>query len=180
MITTILQYSTMDIRFLETNIYQLSKFSDEIIIPICDHFFNGEPENKQLLEETYKITSKYPKCSVYLFEWNGINDNPGYYHNLSRYLGTNVANSEWLLFLDADEIIEDNFNKWFKTIKNTNNTYWLTCYWYFREAIYRSTSYEGCGLLIKKENCNWNINVRQERQQFFLLPNFIDGNINPI
>jgi hypothetical protein len=180
MLSTILQYSTLDIRFLETNIKQCSKFSEEIIIPICDHFFNGEPENEKLLNESFKIASKYPKCSIYIFEWQGHKENAGYYHNLSRYLGTSVSKNEWLLFLDSDEIVDDNFYEWFNSIKDTNNTYWLTCYWYFREPIYRSTSYESCGLLIKKENCKWNINIREERQQFHSLTNFINGDKNLI
>ena len=50
-ISSILQYSTIDFRFLEANLKQLSKFSDEIIIPICDHFFNGDFENMELTDE---------------------------------------------------------------------------------------------------------------------------------
>ena len=81
MITTILQYSTIDYRFLKTNLAQLSKFSDEIIIPICDHFFNGDTENQELLEKTFELIKQTPKCTGYLFEWQGPSENPNYYHN---------------------------------------------------------------------------------------------------
>jgi hypothetical protein len=175
MISTILQYSTLDFRFLEINLNQLSKFSDEIIIPICDHFFDGEPENQELLEKTFEITRQTPKCDAYLFKWDGLKSNTGYYHNLSRALGTSVANGDWLLFVDTDEIVSNDFNKWFETIKHTDYSFWLTCYWYFREPIYQSTKTESAGLLIKKEKCNWNINIREERQQLFNTPNFISG-----
>lgn len=104
-ISSILQYSTIDFIFLEANLKQLSKFSDEIIIPICDHFFNGDSENMELLEESYKIISKYPKCSTYMFNWEGHNLNTGYYHNLSRALGTSVAKNEWLLFVDVTKLL---------------------------------------------------------------------------
>lgn len=167
MVSSILQYSTIDFRFLEANLMQLSKFSDEIIIPICDHFFNGEPEDQALLNESFTIMSKYPKCSVYIFQWEGQKDNTAYYHNLSRAMGTAVAKNEWLLFVDADEIVDDEFGEWFDTVKSTDQMYWLTCYWYFREPTYRATKTESAGLLIKKQYCNWNLNLREERQQLF-------------
>jgi hypothetical protein len=178
-ISSILQYSTIDFIFLEANLKQLSKFSDEIIIPICDHFFNGDSENMELLEESYKIISKYPKCSTYMFNWEGHNLNTGYYHNLSRALGTSVAKNEWLLFVDADEIVDDGFKEWFKKIEHTNNMYWLTCYWYFREPIYQSKKTESAGLLIKKQFCNWNLDLRDERQQLFN-NTLINGDYIPI
>lgn len=181
MLSTILQYSTLDIRFLETNLKQVSKFSDEIIIPICDRLFNGDKENEVLLNKTFQIVSKFDKCSAYIFDWQGIKQNTGYYHNLSRHLGTTVANGDWLFFLDADEIVDDGFSEWFNEVKDTNNSYWLTCYWYFREPIYQATRTESAGLLIKKNYCHWNIDIREERQQLFnRVPNFINGDSVPI
>ena len=34
--------------------------------------------------------------------------------------------------------------------------------------------------MIKRDKCNWNINVRDERQQFHVGPNFIHGGYNHI
>jgi hypothetical protein len=175
MISTIIQYSTIDFKFLEANLKQVAKFSDEIIVPICDHFFNGTPENEDLLQKSYEIINNTPKCTGYIFEWSGVNTNTGYYHNVSRALGTSVATNDWLLFIDADEIIDDNFSDWFNTVKHTTNQYWLTCHWYFREPIYRATTNESAGLLIRKEKCEWNVNIRSERQQLLGLPNTVNG-----
>lgn len=180
MISTILQYSTIDFRFLKANLDQVTKFSDEVIIPICDHFFNGEPENEDLLNASFEICKQYDNVHVYMFSWEGENTNSGYYHNLSRSLGTNVAKNEWLLFVDADEIISDRFDKWFDTIKHTDYSFWLTCYWYFREPIYQATKVEAAGLLIKKSKCQWNVNVLAERQQLFGTVDLIDGFRTPI
>ena len=181
MITSILQYSTIDYRFLKVNLEQLSKFSDEIIVPICDHFFNGEPENQELLDKSFELMLQTPKCTPYLFKWHGVNSNPGYYHNVSRALGTSVSTGDWLFFVDADEIVDDNFKDWFETkAQHTDLTYWITCYWYFREPIYQSKSYEGCGLLIRRDKCNWEVNMRDERQQFHKGDNFVHGGYNHI
>ena len=167
MLTTVLHYSTIDFRFLQTNLEQSSKFSDEIIIPICTKFFNGGNENSKLLERSIEIINQYPKCKVFTFEWDAKYKNTTrYYHNLSRALGTEKASNEWILFLDCDEIVEDEFGEWFQSIKNTDNSYWLTAYWYFREPIYQATKTEAAGLLIKKKYCNWNL-YGMERQQLF-------------
>jgi hypothetical protein len=180
MISTILQYSTIDLRFLEINLKQLSKFSDEIIIPICTHLFNGEPEDVEKLDQSFNIISKFPKTTYFMFDWEGDLLSPRYYHNLSRKLGTDRAKNEWLLFVDADEILSDEFGDWFNSIKDTNNAYWLTCYWYFREAIYRATRTEGAGMLIKKKYCTWNVYSHQERQQLInTTPNFHNGEGGP-
>lgn len=179
MIDVVLQYSTLDYRFLKVNLEQLSKFADTIIIPVCSRLFNGEPENKELLAKSYEIISNYSKCSVYEFEWEGPKENPAYYHNLSRAIGTSVSTAEWILFLDADEIVEDSFQEWFETVKDTTNSYWLTCYWYFREPIYQATRQESAGLLIRRSQCTWNLEVRAERQQLIGM-NTVNGDIYKI
>lgn len=178
-ISSILHYSTIDIRFLEINLQQLSKFSKEIIIPICTHLFEGSRENEKLLQKSYEIISKYPKAKYILFDWEGVKQNPAYYHTLSRQIGTNMATSDWILFVDADEIVDDVFIDWFKTVKHTTRKYWLTCFWYFREPTIRATTNEGCGLLIRREQCNWNLNLREERQQLFV-GDFHHGGYDPI
>jgi hypothetical protein len=157
----------MDFKFLKANLVQLTKFSDEIIIPICDHFFNGTPENNELLEKTFELIRKTTNCTGYLFEWEGVKPNTGYYHNLSRAIGTELSTNDWLLFVDTDEIVDDGFGDWFHSIKHTDNSYWLTCYWYFREPIYQATKAESAGLLIRKKDCHWNLDLREERQQLF-------------
>jgi len=167
MISTILQYSTNEFNFLEPNLQQCSKFSDEIIIPICNHFFNGEPENVFLLQKTKDIVNKYNKAHIIFYDWTGYKEHNCYYHNLSRKIGTDNAKNEWLLFLDADEIPSDEFNDWFKTVSHLDQAWWFSCYWYFREPIYQAICNEGAGLLISKKYCDWDLYHKLERAQLF-------------
>jgi hypothetical protein len=181
MITAILQYSTIDYRFLKCNLDQLSKFCDEIIVPICTHFFNGQPEDETKLQQSKDIINSYTNTQVLMFDWDDPNKSPRYYHNLSRKLGTDIAKNDWLLFVDTDEILSDEFMPWFDTIKNTNNSYWFTCHWYFRSATNQATRVEGAGLLTKKQYCNWILDSEHERQQLFhRLPNFTNGHDYPV
>jgi hypothetical protein len=167
MISTIMLYSTNEFRFLEANLKQLSKFSDEIIITICSHFFSGDPENEELLKTSLDIISKYNKCIVKIFEWENLDKKPRYYHNLSRKIGTSIAKNEWLFFVDADEIPDNNFKDWFDTVKHTENAYVLTCSWYFRQPIYRAKSNETNGLVVLKKDCNWDLDSNLEREQIY-------------
>lgn len=160
-------YSTNEFRFLEANLKQLSKISDEIIITICSHFFSGEDENKDLMEASLRIISNYNKCIVKTFEWQDLNKKPRYYNNLSRKIGTDIAKNKWLFFVDADEIVDDNFKDWFETIKNADNAYLFTCSWYFREPIYKAKFYESNGFLVRKKDCNWDVDSDLEREQLY-------------
>lgn len=153
--------------FLEANLKQTSKFSDEIIIPICDHFFDGKKEDKDLLERSLEIIAKFPLAKVHIFEYQGEKQNVSYYHNLSRKIGTDLSKNEHILFLDIDEIMEDEFYDWYESFKDENASWIFTCYWYFREPIYRAVQTEAAGLLINKKDCIWNLNERKERQQLY-------------
>lgn len=176
MISAILQYSTIDYRFLKCNLDQLSKFCDEIIVPICTHLFNGQPEDSDKFQQSIDIINAYPNTRIEIFEWSHPDKPPRYYHNLSRKLGTDIAKNEWVLFIDADEILSDEFIMWFDTIKYSNNSYWFTSYWYFRSAENQAIQLEGAGLLTKKQYCQWELDSDQERQQLFnKIPNFING-----
>jgi len=174
MLSIVLQFTSTDYKFLKANLDQCSKFSNDIIVTVCDRFFSGEPEDKLILLEMFKIISSYKNAKLHFFPWEGPMDNPNYYHNYSRKLGTFIAKNRWILFLDADEILDDDFGSFFEKIKyDTSKSYCLTCYWYFKQPVFRAKALEGCGLLITKEKLNWNLETNAERQQFFGIENFV-------
>ena len=53
-IATVINYCTTDYRFLKFCIDEAKKFSHQIVIPVCSHFFNGESENRALLNLSYQ------------------------------------------------------------------------------------------------------------------------------
>lgn len=168
MISTALQYNTNDLRFLKANLTQVSKFSDEIIVTICDHFYSGDPENKELLEESKEIIAQFSKCKLEIIKWEGFNQSPVYYHNLSRKTALDLAKNDWILFIDSDEIIDDNFKDWFEANKESKNCFNFTCNWYFREPIYQATKTESAAVLIRRGDCaNWDLNHKLELKQFY-------------
>jgi hypothetical protein len=125
-IATVIHYCTNDFRFLRKIVDEANKFSKFIIIPVCDHFFNGVPENRALLNRTYQ---KFPECQFIEFEYHPKRIyNPFlidcsseerewgfFWHSTSRYTGTLFMSEpvDYLLFLDSDEVIDGaRFLKW--------------------------------------------------------------------
>ena len=168
MISTVLQYNSNDLKFLKINLLQCDKFSDEIVVTICDHFYNGEKENDDLLSKSIDIINSFDKCKILNIRWEGATEIPTYYNNLSRKTGLDSAKNDWVLFLDSDEIVDDNFKEWFQHNSCKDLCFNFTCNWYFREPFYKATQTESAGVLIQKKDCkDWDLNSPLELKQFY-------------
>lgn len=184
-ISVIIQYNTNELAFLEANLIQCTKLSEEIIVVMCSHLFNGENEDDKLIEKTKHIINKYSNVKLLNFPFDKINmQTPTYWHNLSRFLGFHFASNDWVLFLDADEIPSTEFKEWFEENKYGDMAYDFTCYWYFREATYQASTLESAGFLVRKKHCvDWNLHDKLERKQFYQKlydkGKLVHGNINP-
>ena len=111
-LSTIVNFCSNESRFIQATLEQALLFSRQVIVPVCDHFFDGTPENRPLLEEIYKA---FPQCLFieypYLPEkihkkiWKKI-DPAHFWHSLSRWIGFSALSEEveTVLFLDADEV----------------------------------------------------------------------------
>ncbi len=151
-LTTIINYCTNDYRFLNTCIEESLLFSDQILVPVCDHFFNGERENGKLLYQSYienpevtfieyvydpkKIYSPYVTISPKDPNWGH------FWHNTSRYVAYDYVDptTEYILFLDVDEIPDGKRMKAFlqsDRLQDTNAAL-LNSYFYFTSPIYRA------------------------------------------
>lgn len=164
-ITAVVSFCSNDWRFLKRCIEGISSFSHQILITVCDHFFDGTKENYALLQEafhafpncTFLVFSFHPEKSYRLFsplssehlnwrhEW----------HNTGRYLSYfySAKESEFLFFLDTDEIVEkERFEKWLKEEDLSDYTaIRFAGRWHFREACFEALSYDDLSLLVRKK-----------------------------
>jgi len=167
MIATIISYCNNDFQFIEENLQQASKFSNEIFISYCDYALNGILEDEDTLEKMFEIAKKYNATPITI-EYQK-NETSRFHHNIMRFLPTWSCKSDYILFLDADEIIEgDLFKKYLKTKDHENyDVVSLECYWYFRERKYRAKTTEEAGVMCKKSICTYNyIFSDMERWEF--------------
>jgi hypothetical protein len=154
-ISALINFCSNDYPFLRECIAGVARFAEEIVISVCDHFFDGTPEDLPFLESIYR---EHPECSFVQFAYEKMNlyshHGSDMWHNLGRLIGTSVAlkESDYLLFLDTDEIVEEKkFIAWLNSFPFYEyNALRLGCYWYFREPIYRAKSWEDTPLLVKR------------------------------
>ena len=164
-ITTIINYCTNDYRYLDSCISEAKKFSKQIIISVCDHFFDGRKECRELLHRSY---TEHPDCDFVEFEFDNKKsygfytsitpesyDWIHYWHSTNRYVGFNFVNknSKYVLFIDVDEICSgDKFLNWLNNFNYKEyDVLRFYSYFYFRKPQYRSKTFSINALMIKKD-----------------------------
>ncbi len=163
-ITAVISFCSNDWRFIKQCVDGISAFCGQVIITVCDHFFDGSKENYGLLEEAFR---RFPECTFLLFHFDPEESyrrfspiTPGHqdwrheWHNTGRYLSYFycLSETEWLFFLDSDEIIDSKrFGEWLKQADFENfSTYRFVGLRYFREAKFEALPHDHLSLLVKK------------------------------
>jgi hypothetical protein len=150
-ITTIINYCSNEYMFLKACIEHARPFSTEVIVPYCNRFLDGTPENKDLLDKSTIENSN--KATFVEFEYDP-SQSSRWHHNAARRIGIDVASeyTEYFLLLDTDEIVEsDRFVQWINNQEGKLlDSYKLANYFYFRDVKYRSKSIEDSVVFVKK------------------------------
>lgn len=168
-ISTVINYCSNEKRFIDQCIKSIEPFSNQIIVSVADHFFDGTPENIEIIEEHKK---EHKNAQFLIYEWNNSKF-PRYWHNFARLQAVNKIKDscDWVLFIDADEIIDTKLFKKFiprLAMGSSINSYKLANYWYFREPCYRADAIEDSIVIVRSEYaCNIDLYDRhREREQF--------------
>ncbi len=182
-IAVIVNFCTNESRFIPFCLEQALLFSSQVIVPISDHFFDGNPENRPLLDTIYRA---FPECHFieYPFIPQKIPkkvfktvDPSHFWHSLSRLIGFAFLNDqmESVLFLDADEIPEgDRFAEWLDCSDYTLHTVLkMANYWYFREPRFQAEKWEDSIVLVQKKSLTPHLLLKQEEREaiYDSLPN---------
>ncbi|NGX37053.1 MAG: hypothetical protein K1000chlam2_00203 [Chlamydiae bacterium] len=159
-LASVINFCTHDLRFLDKCIRSVASFSDQIVIPVCDHFYNGKPEDLSLLQRLYHkypdidfIEFAYSEEEVYGTPSKWIPQSPGWaqhWHNSARLIGTYFlhADIDYVLFLDVDEIFAANLRQ----VPFTDYaSLRFATYWYFKTARQCATVYPDGPLLIRRD-----------------------------
>lgn len=151
-LATIVNFCTNESRFIQVCLEQALQFSSQVIVPVCDHFFDGTKENTELLEKIYRA---FPQCLFveYPFIPHKIPKKvfkrvrpANFWHSFSRMIASEFVDEEieHVLFLDADEIPDSSrFSEWLGCSDYHGHTVIkLANYWYFREPCYQADKWE--------------------------------------
>lgn len=181
-IAAIINFCSNESRFIGPCIEQAQRFAKQVIVPVCDHFFDGTVENRAVLEQIYKA---YPDCLFIEYPFipseiprrifNEISP-AHFWHSCSRLVGASFLEKDIqaALFLDADEIADGSkFAEWLESSDYQQHTVMkLANYWYFREPIYQALSHEDSVVLVQARALDPEILLRQEERDaiYDLLP----------
>jgi hypothetical protein len=173
-IAVIVNFCSNESRFIGACLTQALLFSNQVIVPVCDHFFDGTPENRPLLEQIYQA---YPQCHFveYPFIPSEIPRHifkavtpAHFWHSCSRLVGAKFIDdsAESVLFLDADEVADGvRFSDWLDVSDyRQHSVLKLANYWYFREPIHQATSWEDSVVLAQARALSPELILRQEER----------------
>jgi len=164
-IATVISFYTNDFRFLKACIEEARLFSEAILIMVCDHFFDGSPENYALLEHAYRL---FPDCQFIEYAFDpevSYRAYTPYYPEHPHWRHEWANTSRWIsyfflpkacthvLFLDVDEIVEGTrFKEWLATQElSSYAALSFAAHWYFREASNQATRQDDISLLVNRD-----------------------------
>jgi hypothetical protein len=181
-ISTVVNFCSNESRFIKATLEQASLFSKEVIVPVCDHFFDGTAENRPLLEQIY---AAFPNCLFVEYPyvpqkvpkkiWKEV-EPAHFWHSLSRLIGYSFVEEgvDSVLFLDADEVPDGKrFGEWLDSSDYKHHTALkLANYWYFRDPANQSLHFEDSVVLVQKRALEHEILLNQEERDaiYNLLP----------
>lgn len=149
MISVVISYCNNDFKFIEKNLGEVRKFAKDIIVCYCDYSFDGEQEDPSKILQMLEIAKG---CNIVKIPYD-LDKPDKYHHNLMRWYGIQNAKEDYVLFLDADEIIEGElFNEFLENYDYKYDVLSLECNWYFRDNR-KAKKTEEAGVLCKKSIC---------------------------
>jgi len=164
-ITTIINYCSNDYVFLKPCIDSALALSDSVIVPYCDHFLDGTPENKELINRGIKENKN---AQFFEFQYSP-SQTSRWHHNAARKVGISMApqDTDYFLFLDVDEIIvPDQFKDWWSHQQyQLLTSYKLANYFYFRDVIYQAKEWQDSVVLVKKGTFTEDIFIFHENER---------------
>lgn len=150
-LATVINFCSNEIRFIDACIDQARHFSSQILVPVCDHFYDGRPEDLALLESVFQ---RHPDVDFCGFSWNSEARPPWFWPSLARVVGLRnlEPDIETVLWLDADEIVAgQTFAAWLRAGGFQGlHALTLSNYWYFREPRYQALTQEDSAVLIQR------------------------------
>ena len=181
-IAAIINFCSNESRFIGPCLEQAQLFAKQVIVPVCDHFFDGTVENRALLEQIYRA---YPNCLFIEYPFipaeiprRIFNDiTPAHFwHSCSRLIGSSFLDPsiEEVLFLDADEVPDGlKFAEWLEASDYHHHSVMkLSNYWYFRDPSHQALSWEDSIVLVQARAITPELILHQEERNaiYDLLP----------
>ena len=160
-LSVVVLYCSQEKDLIHRVIKPLTKISKDIVVVSLSHYFTGE-EDSDAVKTLQELKESYSIVPVVL-PWKYI---PGAPQNFwpkemrLQGLGATQANAKYVLFVDADEILNNPpaFLAWYETLDCTSEqSYKLANYWYFLSERRRSKAIEDSIILVPRFTLHLNM-----------------------
>lgn len=161
-ISVVINFCSMDREFLNICVSECMKFSNDIVVSYGSHFYDGGVEDYEYIKKEISSNKNIQfieyevDITIDLYKQKGVEKRPhAYWHNLARWNGLKATKrSEWVLFLDVDEIPDgERLKAWsMETQLDKDTNYSLANYWYFKSPNYQATEWEETAKIIYANN----------------------------
>lgn len=174
-INTVIPFCTYDKKFIQHTIDAVKDISTKVIVVYSDKLFDGSEEDLLYISHLQRSNED---C---LFVCNRFHENKDsrWNHNQSRWSGFSCTNSDYVFFIDSDEVFDKNRLKCFlENGKAKEDIIYFANYWYFRDTRFQAKKYEQSPLLIKSNivKKEWMF-TEYERHFFNFLSNYSKSNM---
>ena len=165
----VVNFCTNEYPFLSPCLAELQTFCKKIIVPVCDHFFDGASEDEALLERSEAENRGRAMFLPWKFDRTEDTGKAGafYWEGKARWLGAQcLQDCEYVFFLDVDEIVDSRrFTRWLEGFKVTVqvpdsgskeltyrdlDAFRFRAYWYFRDTLYQARALENAGVMVRR------------------------------
>lgn len=152
-LATVVNFCSNELRFIDACLTEALTFSSQLIVPVCDHFFDGQPEDLGLIEA---LIQRYPEVRFVGFAYQHQPPRPPWYWpSLARVVAYRHLDPDldWVLWLDADEIVDG--EAMLQLLQTGQHLGYaaqsFSNYWYFREACFQAETLEDSAILIRRD-----------------------------
>jgi hypothetical protein len=148
----VVPYCSNEEDLIDEVIDSLKPISNNIVVVCMTHFFNGA-EDEAGLKKVQSLVQPGVKAKVVPYkEIRGAPQN--FWIKEMRLYGFQALDPcDWVLFVDSDEVLRNAqvFLSWFDSVKHTEASYKLSCYWYFLSRHRRSKVVEDSIVLVPRK-----------------------------
>lgn len=159
-LSVVISYCSMERPFLDTLLSECKKASNDVIVCVGTHMYDGTPEptfpHEVALHHNAKVLQYPVDVNLPPSKREGVVHRPtSYFHNLARWTGIQVAKHPFVLLLDADEIPDGTaLASWIdKVLSRSSNgiVMKMANFWYFKRPTLRAYSLEDSVVIAHKD-----------------------------
>jgi hypothetical protein len=151
-LSVVISFCSNERDLLLPTITPLVNICHDIKIPVCSHLFDGVTEDVEGVRYAHTVAQQFPAGVVEVVQvpyrdvQGNIPNKTQFWHQEMRMNGFARTKNQWILFLDADEVLRDAdaFVSWFAdTVRYSNKcSFKLANYWYFMSKRRRAVQLE--------------------------------------